>query len=73
MRFQPLLTLDDLAALLVRSPNTIRKDMWRNPTAVPPRMILPNSNMLRWRPEDVERWIEQLVEPPVSALDGGLQ
>ena len=73
MCLQPLLTLDDLAALLSRSPKTITNDLWRNPAAVPPRMILPNSRMLRWRQEDVERWLEQLVEPLVSALDGGLQ
>jgi len=35
MSIQQLLTLDDLAKLLGRSPDTIKKDMRRNPDAVP--------------------------------------
>jgi predicted DNA-binding transcriptional regulator AlpA len=73
MRFSPLLTLDDLAALLGRSPDTIKKDMRRNPAAVPPRLILPQTRLLRWRPADVERWLESFAEAPVSEIEGGLK
>lgn len=73
MRFSPLLTLDDLAALLGRSPDTIKKDMRRNPAAVPPRLILPQTRLLRWRPADVERWLESFAEASSSEIEGGLK
>ena len=53
-----LLTLDDLAAILGRSPETIRRDLRRNPDAVPPRLQLPGTRLLRWRAADVEGWLE---------------
>ena len=61
MTFQ-LLTLDDLAQMLGRSPGTIKKDMKRNPDAVPPRLVLPSTRLLRWRAVDVEAWLEQFVQ-----------
>lgn len=66
MEFQKLLTLDDLAAMLGRSPETIKKDLGRKPWAVPPRLILPSTRMLRWRVVDVNAWLEQFVQ--VSSL-----
>lgn len=71
MTIQPLYTLDDLSELLGRSPETIRKDIRRNPAAVPPRLILPHTRMLRWRPDDVAHWLERLVVAPVTAIQGG--
>jgi predicted DNA-binding transcriptional regulator AlpA len=57
MPILPLLTLDDLAAILGRSPETIRRDLRRNPDAVPPRLQLPGARLLRWRAADVEAWL----------------
>ena len=62
MSIQQLLTLDDLAQLLGRSPDTIKKDMRRNPDAVPPRLMLPHTRLLRWRVCDVDVWLGQFVQ-----------
>jgi predicted DNA-binding transcriptional regulator AlpA len=59
---EELLTLDDLAKVLNRSPQTIRKDIRRNPEAVPPRLVLPGTRLLRWRTCDVEEWLERHVQ-----------
>lgn len=60
MSFQPLLNLDDLAHLLGRSPDTIKKDLRRNPAAVPPRMVLPGTRLLRWQLADVQAWMQKI-------------
>jgi len=52
-----LLDLNELAALLRRSPETLRKDLRRNPRAVPPRLNIPGTRLLRWRAVDVECWL----------------
>jgi len=56
-----LLDLRELAALLRRSPETIKRDLRRNPAAVPPRVELPGTRLLRWRAVDVQSWLEQHV------------
>ena len=68
---QQLLDLGELAQMLRRSPETIRKDLRRNPLAVPPRLQLPHTRLLRWRACDVEAWLAQYVRP--SAANGRLQ
>lgn len=57
-----LLTLREVAAMLGRSPETVRKDLRRNPSAVPPRVRLPGTRLLRWRSEDVAAWLATNVE-----------
>lgn len=57
-----VLNLEDLATLLARSTETIRKDLHRNPAAVPPRLIIPGTRLLRWRAQDVHAWMAQRVE-----------
>lgn len=57
-----LLTLDELGAILQRSPETIRKDIRRNPDAVPPRLQLPGTRLLRWRASDVDVWLALNVQ-----------
>ena len=52
-----LIDINELAALLQRSPETIRKDLARNPAAVPPRVLLPGTRLLRWRAADVDAWL----------------
>lgn len=59
---KPVIGLQDLAALLGRSPETIRKDIHRNPLAVPPRLVIPGTRLLRWRTVDVQEWLRQRVE-----------
>ena len=56
-----LLDLFELAAVLGRSPETIKKDLKRNPGAVPPRVHLPGTRLLRWRPVDVNAWLADYV------------
>lgn len=57
-----VLALRDLASLLGRSPETIRKDLRRNPAAVPPRLRIEGTRLLRWRVADVDAWLAQRVE-----------
>lgn len=57
-----LLDIQDLALLLGRSPETIRKDLRRRPDAVPPRLQLPGTRLLRWRLVDVTSWLAKHVE-----------
>ena len=56
-----LLDLFELADVLGRSPETIKKDLKRNPRAVPPRVHLPGTRLLRWRPADVDAWLAENV------------
>ncbi len=56
-----LLDINDLAELLGRSPETIKKDIKRNPLAVPPRLHIPGTRLLRWRQQDVDAWLAQFV------------
>jgi predicted DNA-binding transcriptional regulator AlpA len=58
----PLLDLNDLSRALKRSPETIKRDLRRNPHAVPPRLQLPGTKLLRWREEDVVAWLQALAD-----------
>lgn len=57
-----LLDLQELGALLGRSPETIKKDLKRNCMAVPPRLHIPGTRLLRWRAVDVNAWLASHVE-----------
>ncbi len=57
-----LLDLNELGALLGRSPETIKKDMKRNRLAVPPQLHIPGTRLLRWRRIDVDNWLASHVE-----------
>lgn len=70
MATSTLLSLREVAALLGRSPETVRKDVRRKPQAVPPRLCIPCARQLRWRAQDVERWLAAHVRGPA---DGGAQ
>jgi predicted DNA-binding transcriptional regulator AlpA len=56
-----LLDLDELGTVLGRSPATIKRDIKRNPAAVPPRLHLPGTRLLRWRATDVAAWLAKHV------------
>ena len=60
--FQMLIDINELAALLQRSPETIRKDLTRNPAAVPPRTKLPGTRLLRWHAAAVDSWLRSFVD-----------
>ena len=64
-----ILDLTDLANLLGRSPATIKKDIGRNRLAVPPRLHIPGTRLLRWRRADVDAWLASHVESRVDATD----
>lgn len=64
-----ILDLTDLADLLGRSPETIKKDIGRNCLAVPPRLHIPGTRLLRWRRVDVDAWLASHVESRVDATD----
>lgn len=53
-----MLDLQELSDLLGRSPETIKKDLKRNPLAVPPRLHIPGTRLLRWRAVDVDAWLK---------------
>lgn len=57
-----LVDLNELSALLGRSPETIKKDMKRNRLAVPPRLHIPGTRLLRWRQVDIDSWLAGHVE-----------
>lgn len=62
-----ILDLTCLANLLGRSPETIKKDILRNRLAVPPRLHIPGTRLLRWRRVDVDVWLASHVESRVDA------
>lgn len=64
----PLLTITDVARLLGRSPQTLKRDLRRNPMAVPPRVELPGTRLLRWREADVERWVARHTTTDAARL-----
>lgn len=57
-----IIDLSELSALLGRSPETIKKDLKRNRLAVPPRLHIPGTRLLRWRKVDVDSWLASHVE-----------
>lgn len=57
-----LLDLNDLANMLGRSPETIKKDMLRNHLTVPPRLRIPGTRLLHWRQLHVAAWLASHVE-----------
>jgi predicted DNA-binding transcriptional regulator AlpA len=67
----PLLDLSALSRLLGRSPETVRRDLRRNPDAVPPRVQVPGTRLLRWREADVQAWLERHVAFCPDSKQGG--
>ena len=67
-KLEKLLALNDVARCLGRSAETLKKDMRRNPCAVPPRVIVPGARLLRWRVSDVEAWLAAHVEPKLVGV-----
>lgn len=53
------LDIDELAALLGQRADTIRKRLRVAPYALPPKMHIAGSKMLRWRAHEVENWLKE--------------
>lgn len=60
--FAFVLSVDQLAALVHKSPASIRSDASRNPDALPPICRLPGNKRLLWRREDVLSWLAKYVQ-----------
>lgn len=61
MQIPDFLTVDDLSAALRRPVATIRTQMSRCPTLLPPAVRLPGAKRVMWRRDDVTAWIAQHV------------
>ena len=57
-----VLSVDQLAKLVHKSPSSVRSDASRNPSALPPICRLPGNKRLLWRLEDVQAWLEKYVD-----------
>lgn len=69
MKNPQLLTLAQVATLLGRRPETIRKDPTGNPLAVPPRVVIPGTRLLLWRAVDVEGWLARHIVDNASVRE----
>lgn len=56
-----LVSVDQLAVLLHKSPASIRSDASRNPSTLPPICRLPGNKRLLWRSEDIAVWLARFV------------
>lgn len=63
-----LLSVEQLARLIHKSPASVRSDASRNLQSLPPVCRLPGSKRLLWRREDVHAWIAAFVERIPSAV-----
>lgn len=61
MRLEQLLSVEQLSALLHKSPASIRSDVSRNPSALPPICRLPGNKRLLWRQHDVDAWLARFA------------
>lgn len=57
-----LLGINELSAVLHRSPKTVRSDVTRRPETLPPRVRVPGGRKVLWRAQDVAAWLERNVE-----------
>lgn len=56
-----VLTVEQLARLVHKSPSSIRSDVSRNPNSLPPICRLPGSKRLLWLRDDVMQWLSACV------------
>lgn len=56
------LTIEDLAPLLHRNVETLRRDINRRPESLPPRLRIPSSKRLLWLEQDVAEWLRKCRE-----------
>lgn len=56
------LGVDELSVLIFRAVQTIKNDLYRKPSSLPPRILMPGSTKLVWLESDVKAWLEQCRE-----------
>jgi predicted DNA-binding transcriptional regulator AlpA len=66
---ESLLDVHDVARILGRSVNTLKRNLCRNPAVLPPRMQLQSDRLLRWRPEKVREWMETIQATSAGAFE----
>ena len=52
------MTIDELAPLLKRDVETLRRDLNRRPESLPPKLMIPGSRRLVWLEQDVKAWLQ---------------
>lgn len=62
-----LYPLAAVATILGRAEGTIRNDLIRNPSAVPPSIVLPGTRCRRWRHSDLMAWLNSLPTAPTPS------
>lgn len=67
-----LLSVEQLARLIHKSPASVRSDASRNLQSLPPVCRLPGNKRLLWRREDVAAWIAQFVQASPTKLQASL-
>lgn len=58
---ESLLTVEDLAEILRKSPHSLKSDLVRNPECLPPPVRVKGTKRLLWRRKDVDQWLEDQV------------
>jgi hypothetical protein len=53
------ITIDELAPLLKRDVETLRRDLSRRPESLPPRLLIPGTRRLVWLEQDVKEWLRR--------------
>lgn len=66
-----ILTVEQLGALIHKSPSSVRSDASRNPAALPPICRLPGNKRLLWRMEDVAAWLASCVVSSAAVTGQG--
>ena len=69
MAVDRLLSVEQLADVLHRSPSTVRVDCRRAPHKLPPRLCLPGSTRLVWLEDDVNEWLRRYRRPGTSSAE----
>jgi len=63
------LSVDELAAVLHQSPQTVRANASRAPHRLPPPTRLPGHRALIWRREIVEQWLSRFDPDPENLVN----
>jgi hypothetical protein len=58
---ESLLSVEQLAVVLHKSPASIRSDASRKPSSLPPICRLPGTKRLLWRKQDVDTWVAEFI------------
>lgn len=62
-----LFTVEQLSRFIHKSPSSIRSDLTRNPSSLPPSFVIPGSRRRLFK--DVDLWIESLINDQPSEVE----